>query len=174
MKTFTISFDGLKNIQKAEKFIGDLCYRAKFSDDGKFIGQLEVVIPFGEVGFLANRKKEGLVDFSFISQNKIEEAIKFLESIGISGIVHIDSDEDENYKGCFFRIGKYAFDYDINIDGEEIKGRCYFPTIEIAIKKIAKMYNVRAEDIKIWNAQKSIEEWRRKNSWRRECYDVKW
>lgn len=108
---YELAFDGRENLEKVELLNDGFCYSAINAKDGNFLGQIETVIPYGEKGFLANPKNEGLTVFGFIDGKYLEEAIQYLEDIGIKGFILVDEDQSgtlpcsDDFEAMFIYIG---------------------------------------------------------------------
>lgn len=98
MSVAFLYLDGKENIDIAEKFCNGYCYR-RILDHGKFLAQLEVVIPYGERGYTIAPQKDGLISVGFVDINKIEKVLHQLGRLGFSGFVNIEGFDDNDGQG---------------------------------------------------------------------------
>lgn len=82
MYTYTITCDGKKNIEIAEKIANGHCY----GHIANGMAQVEVVIPYGEQGYTCPSKKHGLIDISYINQKNVDAVLAAMKQAGFSGL----------------------------------------------------------------------------------------
>lgn len=88
-----LSLDGKTNIDLAKKFQNGFCYRGIYNH-GKRIGQLEVVIDYGEKGYTIINEKSGLIVVVGVELKDFDKVLHQLKRLGFSGFVGVSHDQE--------------------------------------------------------------------------------
>lgn len=86
-----LTLDGKENIERAKAFCNGYCYRG-IRNHGKNIGQLEIVIDYGEQGYTIIPDKTGLISVYGVELMDFDKVLHQLKRLGFSGFVSVSVD----------------------------------------------------------------------------------
>lgn len=109
---YEISFDGKENIEIAKKLLDGCCTILAYNSYGTVLGQLEIVVPVGEIGYtITPNKKEGLAILGYIPEDRLDEAIDWLYNQGIRDMIYVTADSCCNNESKFDDVFVMLSDY---------------------------------------------------------------
>lgn len=95
-REFVIAIQGKSAVNAGCALQGDQCYKSITDWNGRFMGQLEVVLDNPEVIYKGIPSQ--WVDVSFITMDDIERVLKYLAKVGFAGCPCMIMQENRNWE----------------------------------------------------------------------------